>query len=401
MMLKALKTVARRLMKDVTLGFLFPRLYRRYAKLPVEEGLVIFFETKEQEMPGSFDLLFERLQADPTKRVRYVTLAQNHVSRLRYLRNSAHALHDLAAAQVVFLDDASDLVSCLPLRSETRVAQLWHACGAFKKWGMSTADLKFGASRKDIRRHPFYGNLSLVTVSSPEVAWAYVEALDLEGCEDVVRPLGVSRTDVFFDEMFVAAARARVDEVFPAARGKKVVLYAPTFRGHVSTAAGPDKLDIAAMRATLGDEWVLLVKHHPFVKRPAPIPAGCEDFARLVAGELSIDELLCAADACISDYSSIVFEYSLFGRPMAFFAYDLDDYGDWRGFYYSYDEFTPGPVLQTSEAVVDWLAHVEERFDPAEVESFRKKFMSACDGHATDRVVAWMEGVELQQAPGF
>ena len=75
---------------------------------------------------------------------------------------------------------------------------------------------------------------------------------------------------------------------------------------------------------------------------------------------------------------------------MIFFAYDLDDYNDWRGFYYSYDEFTPGPVLTTSEEVVDYLVHLEERFDPGEVEAFRDKFMSACDGHATDRVLEWM-----------
>ena len=104
-------------------------------------------------------------------------------------------------------------------------------------------------------------------------------------------------------------------------------------------------------------------------------------------GDVSIDDLLCTADACISDYSSIVFEYSLFGRPMVFFAYDLSDYDDWRGFYYSYDEFTPGPVFNTSEEVLDYLVHLDERFDPAKVAAFREKFMCACDGHATDRIM--------------
>lgn len=72
---------------------------------------------------------------------------------------------------VFFLNDASNVVSCLPLREGTTVVQLWHGCGAFKKWGMSTADLIFGGSRDEILRHPFYKNLSLVTVSSPEVVW--------------------------------------------------------------------------------------------------------------------------------------------------------------------------------------------------------------------------------------
>lgn len=385
-----MKQLIKRIIKAVTLSFWYPLVYRRHAKKPVEPGLVVFFETKELEMPGSFDLLFERLSGDPSKKVEYITLAQNHVPRLKYYLNGARCLRRLAVAEVIFLDDASDLVSCLPMRPETKAVQLWHACGAFKKWGMSTADLKFGGTREEIKRHPFYGNLSLVTVSSPEVAWAYVEAMDLEGREEIVKPLGVSRTDVFFDEGFLTRARERIDAAFPPAKGKKILLYAPTFRGHVSTATGPDELDIGAMKRELGGEWVLLIKHHPFVKRPAPVPAECEDFAYLVKGGLSIDDLLCTADACISDYSSIVFEYSLFERPMIFFAYDLDDYNDWRGFYYGYDEFTPGPVLATSEEVVDYLVHLEERFDPGEVEAFRDKFMSACDGHATDRVLEWM-----------
>lgn len=393
-----MKQLVKRMVKAITLSFLYPLIYRRHAKKPVEAGLVVFYETKELQMPGSFDLLYERLSSDPSKKVEYITLAQNHVSRLEYYLNGARCLKRLAAAEVIFLDDASDLVSCLPMRPETKAVQLWHACGAFKKWGMSCADLKFGGTRESIKRHPFYRNLSLVTISSPEVAWAYIEAMDLGGSEGIVQPLGVSRTDIFFDEAFRSRARDRVEVAFAPARGKKVLLYAPTFRGHVSTATGPDKLDIAAMKRALGNDWVLFVKHHPFVKSPEPVPAGCEDFAHLVGDTdgLSIDDLLCAADACVSDYSSIVFEYSLFLRPMIFFAYDLDDYNDWRGFYYSYDEFTPGPVVRTSEEVVDYLVHLDERFDRGEVKAFRDKFMSACDGHATDRIVEWTFGNEAR-----
>lgn len=386
----------KRMIKDFTLGFLYPRRYERYASAPTEPGLVVFFETKEREMPGSFDLLYERLSADPAKTVDYITLEQNHVSLIQYYRNGLNCLKRLAEAEVIFLDDACDLVSCLPLRKETKAVQLWHACGAFKKWGISTADLKFGGTLEETRRHPFYKNLSLVTISSPEVAWAYIEAMDLKGQEDIVQALGVSRTDIFFDPQFLSAARTRVEAAFPPAAGKKVLLYAPTFRGHVSTAEGPNELDIPALKEALGNEWVLLIKHHPFVKHPAPVPLGCEDFAYLVQGDIAIDDLLCTADACISDYSSIVFEYSLFGRPMIFFAYDLDDYDDWRGFYYSYDEFTPGPVLATSEEVLDYLVHLDERFDPTVVAKFREKFMCFCDGHATDRIMQFVFGEERQ-----
>ena len=385
-MKRFIKRAAKRFIKDVTLGLLFPLVYRYFARKPVVAGRVLFFETKETAMPDSFKLLFKRLQDDPGKSPRYFTLNQNHASYVQYLKNSMRALCDVSRAEVVFLSDASDLISCIKLRPETRVVQLWHACGAFKKWGMSTAELKFGGSKKDLLRHPFYKNLSLVTVSSPEVAWAYKEAMMLQDRSEIIKALGVSRTDVFFDEVFLADARDKVKQAVPAAAGKKIVLYAPTFRGRVATAEGPDKLDIRGLKAAVGDDTVLLIKHHPFVKETPEIPSDCIDFAFDVTHSVPIDALLCVADVCISDYSSLVFEFSLFNKPMAFFAYDLDDYCDWRGFYYPYDELTPGPVFQDNEALIDWIKHVDERFIVGEIAAFRKRFMSACDGHATERI---------------
>ncbi len=386
------KRAVKRAIKGATLGFLFPRAYRRYARKPVVLGRVLFFETKESAMPDAFDLLWQRCEADPSLDPCYYSLQQNQVSYVQYLKRSFKALRQLAQAEVVFLADASDLVSCVQLRPQTRVAQLWHACGAFKKWGMSTADLKFGGSRKQLLAHPFYKNLSLVTVSSPEVAWAYEEAMVLGETPEIIKPLGVSRTDKFFDSDFLAGARGKVEAVVPQAAGKKVLLYAPTFRGRVSTAEAPNKLDIPALQSALGSEWVLLIKHHPFVKNPPAVPASCAEFAFDVSGQLPIDELLCVASACVSDYSSLVFEYSLFGRPMAFFAYDKAEYDDWRGFYYDYDQLTPGPVVTTNAQLVDYLVHLDERFDAAQVQAFRQKFMSACDGHATDRIFQEMFG---------
>lgn len=376
----------KRFIKDVTLGALFPCAYKHWAKKrPVAKGYVLFLETKEQVMPDNFELLFARLEEEPGKNPEYFTLDQNRASYWRYFKNCLRAVNKMSQAEVIVLADASDLVSCVPLRQETKAIQLWHACGAFKKWGMSTADLKFGANREDQLRHPFYKNLSLVTVSSPEVAWAYEEAMALEDCPEIIKPLGVSRTDKFFDEVFLANARKQVLEAVPQAQGKKVILYAPTFRGRVASAQGPDQLDMELLRQRLGEEYVLLIKHHPFVKQLPPIPETCAEFAFNV-NELPIDALLCAADVCVSDYSSLVFEYSLLERPMAFFAYDKEDYDGWRGFYYDYDELTPGPVFTQNEQLVDWLAGLNADCDLSEVRAFRDKFMSACDGRSTERI---------------
>lgn len=392
---KALSLV-RRLAKDISLGTYFPFVYQDAAKEAVVASKIVFLENKSNQLPDAYKVLYARLIEDYSFDVSFISLGQNRVRLRQYYYNCRDAVKEIATAKYVFLNDASDLISCLPLREETKVVQLWHACGAFKKWGMSTADLKFGGTREDLLRHPFYKNLSLVTVSSPEVSWAYVEAMVLEDRPEIVKPIGVSRTDVFFDEDRLIKARERINRFVPCAEGKRIILYAPTFRGRVASAQGPDQLDIERFKEAFGEDSVLLIKHHPFVKKPHSIPDGCEDFAYDVSGDLSIDELLCVADVCISDYSSLVFEYSLFEKPMVFFAYDIEDYGDWRGFYYDYDELTPGPVFSDNDVMIDYLQHLDERFDVERVRAFREKFMSACDGHATERICEEVFGDALE-----
>lgn len=366
----------------------FPLGYKHYIKgKKIKREKAVFVEVRFDEITGSFRLVYDRMKADGFD-VHEQFIENIKPGKWGYIKRCLRMLEDISDAHYVFLNDACNVTSCIPLRKGTKIYQLWHACGAFKKFGMSTAELIFGDNRKSLEKYPNYGNLSYVTVSSPEVIWAYEEAMNLKDTKTQVVATGVSRTDVFYDQHFIEQSKAAVYSVCPAAENKKIILYAPTFRGRVAKAESPDCLDIPAMKRALGDEYVLLIKHHPFVKQPPVVPEDCTDFAMDVTKSLEIDQLLCASDVCVSDYSSLIFEYSLFERPMIFFAYDLDDYFDWRGFYYNYDELTPGPVVKETEEIIDYIRHLDARFDQAQVHAFKEKFMSSCDGHATDRIMA-------------
>ena len=366
----------------------FPLGYKHYIKgKKIKRKKAVFVEVRFDEITDSFRLVYDRMKADGFD-VHEQFIENIKPGKGGYIKRCLRMLEDISDAHYVFLNDACNVTSCIPLRKGTKIYQLWHACGAFKKFGMSTAELIFGDNRKSLEKYPNYGNLSYVTVSSPEVIWAYEEAMNLKDTKTQVVATGVSRTDVFYDQHFIEQSKAAVYSVCPAAENKMIILYAPTFRGRVAKAESPDCLDIPAMKRALGAEYVLLIKHHPFVKQPPVVPEDCADFAMDVTKSLEIDQLLCASDVCVSDYSSLIFEYSLFERPMIFFAYDLDDYFDWRGFYYNYDELTPGPVVKETEEIIDYIRHLDARFDQAQVHAFKEKFMSSCDGHATDRIMA-------------
>lgn len=371
--------------KHYTYDHVLPRAYRKAAVGPIDSRKVLFVEMNRDTISDSMQLAYEEM----VRRGFDCTLLSLHMYRGKFSEYTSRCIElakQAATAHFVFICEANQPLASLPMRTETKVIQLWHGCGAFKRFGMSTADKVFGASREEKLKRPAHRNTSLVTVSSPEVVWAYEEAMSLEGA-GVVQPLGVSRTDVFFDQDYIERCHAEVEEVVPEARDKRVLLYAPTFRGRVATAEAPDQLDVSLLHDHLKEGWVLLIKHHPHIKKRPPVPSGCEHFAFDVTNSLSIEACLCCADACVSDYSSLVYEYSLLRRPMAFFAYDKDDYDDWRGFYYDYDELTPGPVFTTTEEIATWTGSLAQGFDPTEVDAFRNRFMSSCDGQATQRIV--------------
>lgn len=370
----------------------FPKIYYENARLPVDENKVIIVQPRFERLNDNFKLIYERVKSNPKYRIHIHYLRDVELSRKEYFANCRKLVEDMATAKYVFLDDASRVVSCLELRPETIVTQLWHGCGAFKQFGLSTSDLQFGYGRKNIRKHPFYKNLTHVTVSSPEVIWAYAQAMDIPETRGIIKPVGVSRTDVFFQKEKQDAAMEKLCQIMPSAREKKVILYAPTFRGTVADATGP-MVDVAQFAKALGHEYVLLIKQHPFVGRRPEVPKEyAEIFAKDVTEDMAIEELLFVSDICISDYSSLIFEYSLFERPMLFYAFDLTEYFDWRGFYYNYDQLTPGPVLKTNEEMIEYIKNIEDSFDRKQIADFKEKFMSACDGHATDRIMEMVFG---------
>lgn len=371
----------------------FPGYYDKWKREPIQKKKVLFVEQRYSQLSDNFRLIYEELTKQQAYEIHVHFLRQRDVTRRQFEKNCKAMLKDMATAEYVFLDDASKVLGRVEKRPETVVTQVWHACGAFKKFGMSTASLKFGGSKKAIEKYPAYSNLDYVTVSSPQVAWAYREAMNLEGKPTQVVATGVSRTDVFFKEENRQKALDKLYGLMPSAKGKKVILYAPTFRGTISQAQSPRELDVELMQRKLGGEYVLLLKHHPFVKERPGLPEGVEGiFAQDMTERMTIEELLFAADVCVSDYSSVVFEYALFERPMAFLAPDLAEYFDWRGFYYDYQELTPGPVFAHTEELTEYLLHLEERFDRNRVREFREKFMSACDGKATERILELVFG---------
>jgi CDP-ribitol ribitolphosphotransferase len=178
-----------------------------------------------------------------------------------------------------------------------------------------------------------------------------------------------------------------------------VILYAPTFRGDTITSArATDDLDLDLLHETLGEDHVLLVRLHPFIRSRTVIGPSLAGFAIDVSDYPDINELMLVSDVLVTDYSSAIYEFSLLDRPMVFFAPDYEAYERERGFYFDYRTGVPGPIFETSEALADYLRAGE--FDLERVERFRRESFDIADGRSTARVTDELIVRALSRAGG-
>ncbi|MEU5494426.1 CDP-glycerol glycerophosphotransferase family protein [Streptomyces griseofuscus] len=198
---------------------------------------------------------------------------------------------------------------------------------------------------------------------------------------------GYPRNDVFYTSGAdaVRAARARLG----IAPGKTAVLYAPTHRDY--EAGFTPRLDLAELADRLGEDTVLLVRAHYFYGGATSPLTGLRRSGRLidVSSYDPVEELCLAADALVTDYSSIMFDYANLDRPIVVYADDWETYRTTRGVYFDLMTDHPGQVARTQEELTEIFRSGAWRDETAAKArtAFRRRFCEYDDGRAAERVV--------------
>ncbi|MCU9595506.1 CDP-glycerol glycerophosphotransferase family protein [Caldibacillus thermolactis] len=178
---------------------------------------------------------------------------------------------------------------------------------------------------------------------------------------------------------------------------KKVILYAPTWRDDQYFEKGKYKfdlkLDLKQMQEQLGDQYIVLLRLHYLIANHIDV-SEYKGFAFDFSHHEDIRELYMVSDLLITDYSSVFFDYANLKRPMIFFVYDIEDYRDrLRGFYFDFEEKAPGPLVKTTEEVIEEINKLEKNKRlPRNFDEFYETFCSWEDGNATKRVVETVWG---------
>ena len=278
-------------------------------------------------------------------------------------------------ARVIVTDDYCPEISQVKRRKDCKVIQLWHACGAFKKFGLDYPGASISVEKS---MHKGY---SLVSVSSPFVRRIYARAFGISLKK--VKALGSPRTDALLDSARMDEERSNAIEKLPALQGKRVVLYAPTFRQkNGKQVAWDSKIDWQELSDSLPEDVALIVNGHPL--ESTLLVRG--SYPNIVEKpKLSEMEIAAVADCLITDYSSIVFDFALMDKPFVFYCPDINE--SEMDFYLDYpDDF--GSLY--CESFEDLLPMIEKALNQgASMESlaFKEKYMGACDGNSTERIV--------------
>lgn len=290
--------------------------------------------------------------------------------------------YHLATSKIIILDNVFLAFAYLKFKKKVKVVQLWHAAGVLKKFGIDACKDK---KLKDMIRKA-NRQISNVIVNSSSFINIYANAFHIS--ENKIIPLGIPRTDLFFNQLKMEEVRRCFFERYPFARNKKIILYAPTFReNELSYNVRENKtlnLDVKQLYNALYPEYIFAIRLHPRINRKIEIEYS--DFALDVSKYDDINHLLIVSDLLITDYSSLIAEYSVLKRPIIFYPYDLKEYETQeRGFYYSYSDFVPGPIVSNEDELIKIIK--EEQFDLKRVEQYMRSCFDHTDGMSTKRFV--------------
>ncbi len=299
------------------------------------------------------------------------------------MKSWLQVFHKMGIADVIIVDDHAPMMDWLKLTKDTKLIQIWHAGAGFKssgysRWGHISSPAPVGAHRQYT-----YG-----IAGSRRIAHFFSEVWGIN--TEQVLPTGMPRMDEYLSPEHRKQKEAELRKQYPIINGKKVILFAPTYRGrnHKDAHYPYELIDFDRLYDFCADEYVVLFKMHPWVADPVPLKEEQKDRFLDVNSYPNINDLFYITDLLITDYSSNIFEYSLNLKPMLFFAFDEVQYAFSRGFHRDYQSSAPGKICHTFQELMEALETKD--FEEEKVKEYVDVHFDHTDAGASDRVIDWL-----------
>lgn len=294
------------------------------------------------------------------------------LNKMRYLFEFVLQTYHINTSRVVIIDSNNFVVSNIKKKKETVVVQIWHACGAIKKFGF------------DYERRYSINNYDYVITSSSTSIDHFSKAFNID--KEMILPLGVAKTDRLFSRTRIEKYKREMYNKFPEIINKKIVLYAPTFRGDGLFSKSYMDIDLDILAERLGPEYIIMYKMHPISKYEK-----CEKNCNIInVCNESLYKLFAISDMLVTDYSAIMYDYLILEKPIYFFTPDLEEYIEERGIYWDYKNYVPGKVCYSDEELAK--AIIFEEYSIEKIKKLKEDFFDYLDGKSTKRIGDFLLG---------
>lgn len=340
--------------------------------LSIKRNRITFISLEQDRLILDFKMIYNALDHEKYDiQLCLIHYEKNLKGQFRYFLNCLKQLYYVYTSHLIILNDNNYVVSNFK-RKNTIVLQVWHACGAIKKFGNA------------VNRKYTISNYDYVLATSSYWKKPYSEAFSVQ--EDKVLPIGMPRTDKLFNKKKKKKYVNEIYEKYPQLQGKKIILYAPTFRGNIYQGFKNVSLDAKKIIDSLPEDYVLIYKFHPLV---GDIQLA-SDKRIINMNQESTYKLFCVSDMLISDYSSIVFDYLILNKPLIFYVPDLEEYMSDLGVYV--DVRTLGfPICMNEDEIIYSIQNYS--VNKTIHKQNKNQFIEIQDGESTKRVIDWINQI--------
>lgn len=345
---------------------------------PIQKNRIIFVSLESNELESDLKMIYDHLKKYRDYELVAITTKYDKKSlknNFLYLLNCIKQLRYINTSRLVIISDNNYVIST-KLRKEVKVLQVWHASGAIKKFGNVT------------KREYKIKNYDYIVANSEYWRMPYSEAFSVNKTQ--IKILGMPRLDHLYDETYKTKTREILLEKYPICKEKKVILYAPTFRGNIYQGFQAIDFPTTQLLDALGDNYILLYKFHPLLKETT-----LKDHRAINVYEEEIHDLFTISDMLISDFSSIIFDFATFQKPMYFYVPDLDEYLGNLGTFIDYKNEMPGDICKNATELIQAIQD-NKKYDIA---SFCKKYFFYSDGNNIARITLFID--DIMEDNGF
>lgn len=343
-------------------------------KIRQKENRITFITLESDKLENDFLMLSKELEKCGGYELKYhlVKFEKTIIGNLKYLIACIYQLFLINSSKVVLLDFNNYVVSNFK-RTDVKVIQIWHASGAIKRFGNM------------IQRDYEIKNYDFAICNAEVFRPIFSKAFNIPK-ENIINT-GIPRTDVLFDDVVMKQKQKEIQRKYPEIKGKRVILYAPTFRGRLMEGLQGASLNIDRLVQNLPEEYVVIYKMHPLLSNL--YINSCERI--ICANNEELYQLFSVADCLISDYSAVIFDFSVLGRPIYFYAPDYKEYIKKPGFCIEYLHEIPIEICYNQEELAEQITSMD--YDVDALKRFSEKYFEHRDGKSCERVVNLIEQI--------